>query len=411
MPESNTKKKISIPKSLTESRLQPQPETLAVERKRGELFIGIPRVDMMQENRVALVPSAVATLSGLGHRVILEAGAGEKTNYTDHRYSEAGCEIAYEKEKVFQANVLLKVAPPTVEEVEMYHPNQIIISPLTLPMLSMELVEKLQAKRVIALAMEYIQDDSGSFPFVRVMSEMAGISAVLTAAELLASTGGGKGVLLGGIAGVPSAKIVILGAGIVGESATRVALGLGAEVRVFDNNVYKLMRLQRHVGQRLNTSTLNPYQLEKELLNADVVIGAVHSKTGRTPVIVPESMVEKMKTGSVIVDVSIDQGGCFETSEMTNHHRSTFEKHGVIHYCVPNIASKVPRTASIAISNIITPLLIRAGEVGGIEELLFDHTGLRNGVYTYKGRLTNAYLGRRFGLKHTDLGLLLPSSL
>jgi len=391
--------------------LQPQPEMLAVERKRSSVYIGIPRVDMMQENRVALVPSAVATLTGLGHRIVLEAGAGEKTNYSDHRYSEAGGEIVYEKEKVFQAEILLKVAPPTVEEVELYHPNQIIISPLTIPMLSQELVEKLLEKRVVALAMEYIQDDSGSFPFVRVMSEMAGISAVLTAAEMLCSTSGGKGVLLGGVAGVPSAKIVILGAGVVGESATRVALGLGADVRVFDNDVYKLMRLQRHVGQRLNTSTLNPYQLEKELLNADVVIGAVHSKTGRAPVIVPESMVQKMKNGSIIIDVSIDQGGCFETSEMTNHHRPTFEKHGVVHYCVPNIASKVARTGSIAISNIISPLLISAGEVGGIDELLFDHAGLRNGVYAYKGRLTNAYLSRRFGLKNTDLGLLLTTRL
>ncbi len=411
MPESTTTKKIPIPKSLTESSLQPQAEMLAVERKPGGLSIGIPRVDMMQENRIALVPSAVSTLTGMGHQVVIEAGAGEKAHYTDHRYSEAGGEIAYEKEKVFQANILLKVAPPTVEEVDLYHPGQIIISPLTIPMLSLELVEKLKAKRVIALAMEYIQDDSGSFPIVRVMSEMAGVSAVLTAAELLASTGGGKGVLLGGVAGVPSAKIVILGAGVVGESATRVALGLGAEVRVFDNDVYKLMRLQRHVGQRLNTSTFNPYQLEKELLNADVVIGAVHSKTGRTPVIVPETMVEKMKPGSVIMDVSIDQGGCFETSEMTSHHRPTFIKHGVIHYGVPNISSKVPRTASIAVSNILTPLLISADQAGGVEQLLFDHLGLRNGVYAYKGRITNAYLGRRFGLKHTELGLLLTSRL
>ena len=408
MPE-KSKSKIHIPKSLTDNQLQTQTEMLAVEQKRGSIYIGIPKEERFQENRIALVPSAVATLTGFDHRIIIEAGAGEKTNYTDHRFSESGAEISYSREKVFQANVLLKVAPPSLEEIEMFHPNQVIISPLHLPMLSKEFVEKLQEKRVTAMAMEYIQDDNGTFPFVRVMSELAGISAVLTAAELMASTSGGKGVLLGGIAGVPSAKIVILGAGVVGESATRVALGLGADVRVFDNNVYKLMRLQRHVGQKLNTSTLNPYQLEKELVNADVIIGAVHSKTGRTPVIISETMVQKMKTGSVIIDVSIDQGGCFETSEMTSHHRPTFVKHGVIHYCVPNIASKVSRTASIAISNILTPLLISAGKAGGIHEYLFEHPGLRNGVYTYKGRLTNAYFGRRFDLKHTDLGLLMTS--
>jgi alanine dehydrogenase len=373
--------------------------------------IGIPKADQLQENRVALVPAAVSTLVARGHTVVLEAGAGEQANYSDIRYSEAGAKVSYDRNEVFQSQVLLKVSPPTLEEASLYHPGQVIITPLTLPMVSRELIEKLQEKRVVAFAMEYIQDDNGSFPFVRVMSEMAGLNAVLTAAELLSVSGGGKGVLLGGIAGVPSAKVVILGAGVVGESATRVALGLGAEVRVFDNDVYKLMRLQRHIGQRLNTSTLNPFQLEKDLLNADVVIGAIHSKTGRTPVVVPESMVEQMKPGSVIIDVSIDQGGCFETSELTSHARPTFRKHGVIHYAVPNMASKVPRTASIAMSNILTPWLVSAGDVGGVAELLYDHAGLRNGVFVFKGLLTNAYLGRRFDLKHTNLDLLMASRL
>lgn len=389
--------------------MQPQAEMLAIKPRHGHMTIGIPKAEVMQESRVALVPSAVAALTAIGFNVLVETGAGKKANYSDHRYSESGAEICHSREKLFQSNVLLMAAPPTMEEVAMFNPNQFVISPLHIPTITEEFVRKLQEKRVIALAMEYIKDENGSFPLVRVMSELAGISVVLTAAELMASTGGGKGVLLGGIAGVPSAKVVVLGAGIVGESATRVALGLGAEVRVFDNDVYKLMRLQRHVGQKLNTSTLNPYQLEKELLNADVVIGAVHSKTGRSPVIVPESIVEKMKDGSVIVDVSIDQGGCFETSEITSLEHPTFVKHGVVHYCVPNIASKVPRTASIAISNIFTPMLINASNCGGLEELLFEEFGLRNGVYVYKGRLTNAYLGRRFGMKHTDLGLLMAS--
>ncbi|MBI1224222.1 MAG: alanine dehydrogenase [Bacteroidetes bacterium] len=404
-----TTRKIPIPKSLTEGQLQPQAEMLALQPKHGHMTIGIPKAEVMQESRVALVPSAVAALTAIGFNVLIEKGAGEKSNYSDHRYSESGAEICFSREKLFKSSVLLMAAPPTMDELEMLSPNQFIISPLHIPTITEKFVKKLQEKRVIALAMEYIKDENGTFPLVRVMSELAGISVVLTAAELMTSTGGGKGVLLGGIAGVPSAKVVVLGAGIVGESATRVALGLGADVRVFDNDVYKLMRLQRHVGQKLNTSTLNPYQLEKELLNADVVIGAVHSKTGRSPVIVPESIVEKMKDGSVIVDVSIDQGGCFETSEITSLDQPTFVKHGVVHYCVPNIASKVPRTASIAISNIFTPMLINASNCGGLEELLFENFGLRNGVYVYKGRLTNAYLGQRFGIKNTDLGLLMAS--
>lgn len=304
MPES-TRKKIPIPRSLTESQYVPQAEMLAVERKQGKLTIGIPKTEIMQENRVAMVPSAVATLSGLGHHIVIESGAGEKSNYKDIKYSEAGGEITYEREKVYQSNVIIKVAPITPDEIEFLRPNQIIIAPLTLPALTKEVLERVLEKRVIALGMEYVQDDSGSFPIVRVMSEMAGISAVLTAGELLSTNSGGKGVLLGGIAGVPSAKIVILGAGVVGESATRVALGLGADVRVFDNNVYKLMRLQRHVGRQLNTSTMNPYQVAKELLNADVVIGALHSKTGRTPVVVTESMIADMKPGSLVIDIGI----------------------------------------------------------------------------------------------------------
>ncbi len=404
-----TTKKIPIPKSLTEGQLQPQAEMLAMKPSAGRMTIGIPKAEVMQESRIALVPSAVMALTGMGFNVLVETGAGEKANYNNHRYSESGAEICYERSKVFQSNVLLMVAPPTMEEIAMFHPNQFIISPLHIPALTDEFVRKILEKRVISMAMEYIKDENGTFPLVRVMSELAGISVMLSAAELMTSTGGGKGVLLGGIAGVPSAKVVVLGAGIVGESATRVALGLGADVRVFDNDVYKLMRLQRHVGQKLNTSTLNPSQLEKELINADVVIGAVHSKTGRSPVIVPESLVEKMKPGTVIVDVSIDQGGCFETSEITSLDRPTFVKHGVVHYCVPNVASKVPRTASIAISNILTPMLINADNSGGLDELLFENYGLRNGVYAYKGRLTNAYMGRRFGIKHTDLGLLMAS--
>ena len=406
---SSTKKKIPIPKSLIESQYLPQTEMLAIERKEGNLRIGIPKTDIMQENRVVMVPSAVATLTGYGHRVMLEAGAGEKSNYTDHRYSEAGAQISYSKEEVYKNHIILKAGPITIEEVELMHPNQIVISPLTIPALSKELIERIVEKKIIALGMEYIQDDSGSFPFVRVLSEIAGVSAVLTAGELLTSANGGKGVLLAGVSGVPSAKIVILGAGMVSESATRVALGLGADIRIFDNNVYKLMRLQRHVGRQLNTSTMNPYQVAKELLSADVAIGALHSKTSRAPVVVTESMVMDMKQGSVIIDISIDQGGCFETSEMTNHTRPTFTKHGVIHYCVPNIASKVPRTASIAVSNILMPLLVAAGKVGGLDQYLYEHRGLRNGVYAYKGRLTNEYLGRRYELKHTDLDLLLTS--
>lgn len=405
------KKKIPIPKEFTEGQLLTQTEMLQVPLKPNKLYIGIPKEVTIQENRVALVPSSVATLIAHGHRVVIETEAGDKSNFSDHNYSEIGAEIAYSQEEVYKADVIIKVAPPTLAEIELMHPNQILISPLQLPIISADYINKLRQKRVIALAMEYIMDDSGTFPVVRIMSEMAGISAMLTAAELLASTSGGKGVLLGGISGVPSAKVVILGAGIVAEYATRTALGLGAEVRVFDNNIYKLKRLQNQVGRPLYTSAINTHYLQKELITADVAIGAMHSKSGRTPLIVSEHLVAQMKTGSVIIDVSIDQGGCFATSEVTSLDKPTFVKHDVIHYCVPNIASRVSRTASVAVSNILTPILLRAGSTGSIEHLLFNNMGLRHGVYTYKGCLTNNYLGERFAIKSTDLDLLITSNL
>ena len=386
-----------------------QTETLEVARKQQQLFIGIPKETTLQENRVALVPHSVASLTAHGHRVLVEAGAGEKSRFSDHDYSEAGAEITESHEAIFKADVLIKVAPLTLDEIDLMRPNQVVISPIHLPLINPEYLTKLQKKRVVALAMEYIRDDeTGVFPIVRVMSEIAGTSAILIAADLLATVRGGKGVLLGGIAGVPPAKVIILGAGVVAEFASRTAIGLGAEVRIFDNNVYKLMRLQKHVGRQLHTSVINPMHLSEQLLTADVAIGAMHSGHGRTPVVVSEDVVQRMKPGSVIIDVSIDQGGVFETSEATSLDKPTFVKHGVIHYCVPNIASRVARTASNAISNIITSLLLRA-ESGGILPLITSHEGLRNGVYTYKGCLTNAYLGERFQLKSTDLDLLITS--
>jgi alanine dehydrogenase len=405
------KKKIPIPKEFTEGQLITQAETLQVQPKPNKLYIGIPKEVTIQENRVALVPSSVATLIAHGHRVVIETGAGEKSSFSDHDYSEIGAEIAYSREDVYRAGVIIKVAPPMLKEIDLMHPNQLLISPLQLPIISAEYINKLRQKRVIALAMEYIKDESDTFPVVRIMSEMAGLSAVLTAAELLATTRGGKGVLLGGISGVPSAKVVILGSGIVAEYATRAALGLGAEVRIFDNNIYKLKRLQNQVGRPLYTSAINPHYLEKELITADVAIGAIHSKSGRTPLIVNEELVTKMKPGSIIIDVSIDQGGCFATSEVTSLEKPTFIKHDVVHYCVPNIASRVSRTASIAVSNILTPILLRAGSTGSIEHLFFNNMGLRHGVYTYKGCLTNNYLGERFQIKSTDLDLLITSNL
>jgi alanine dehydrogenase len=391
--------------------LETMPERVDVAKGGAQFTIGIPSEVSSTENRVAIVPHSVKPLAIQGHRVLIQSGAGLKSNYDDHEYSEAGADIAPGRQEVFKSDIILKVAPSTIDEIELLRPEQCIISPLHLPIISESYIERMMRHRVTAVAMEYLQAADGSYPLVRTMSEIAGITAIQTAAELLCRTKTGRGVLLGGVSGVPPAKVVILGAGVVGEFAIRTALSLGATVRVFDDNVYKLMRIQQIIGRRLHTSTFNPVYLQHQLLSADVVIGAVHSSTGRSTILVPEEMVSLMKEGSVIIDVSIDQGGIFETSEVTSLDNPTFIKHGVIHYCIPNIASKVSRTASAAISNIITPLLIKAGAYGGIEALLHSHAGFRHGVYTYKGHLTNEYLAKKFGQKYTSLDLILPSKM
>ncbi len=390
--------------------LSPQEKLIDYHANNSKLFLGIPKEERLQENRVSLTPNAVAMLVAHGHRVIIEKNAGKRSFYNDSEYSEAGGEVIEDKKEIFKASIILKVAPPTIEEIQLMPGDQMLISPLHMPLVTEEYLHTLRHKRIAAVAMEYLKDKNDSFPIVRILSEIAGLSAVLTAAELLSTSSHGRGVLLGGIAGIPPAKVLILGAGVVGEFASKAALGLGASLRVFDNNIYKLMRLQNSVGVPLHTSVLNPKYLEYQIKSADVVIGAIHSKTGRAPMVVSEDMVMKMKEGSVIIDVSIDQGGCFETSEVTTHDHPTFIKHGVIHYCVPNIASKVPRTSSSAISNIIAPLLLSTSEVQNIEEMLFANPGLRHGVYTFKGHITNEYLSRRYNMKYSDINLLLTSS-
>lgn len=401
-------KKFTFSEFFTEGQFQTQAEMLAVDHKNKSISIGIPK-ENKDENRISIVPNSVRSLVGHGHIVLIESKAGERSNYSDHNYSEAGADIVLDTKKVYQSQVVVKASPPTLEELAYMNDGSVLISPIILPKMSAKYITLLKKKRIIAIAMEYIEGESGSFPLVRIMSEIAGMAAVFTAAELLSYNQGGRGILLGGVSGVPPAKVVILGAGVVAEFATKTALGLGASVRIFDNDISKLMRIQNLIGRHLHTSTFNPVYLGYQLISADVVIGAIHSKTGRSPILVTEEMVSKMKPGSVIVDVSIDQGGCIETSEVTNHKNPTIIKHDIIHYGVPNIASKVPRTASVAISNIITPMLVKAGKFGSIVGLIEQGKGVRNGVYTYKGALTNEYLSKKFDMKYQDINLLIAS--
>lgn len=391
--------------------LQPMEAPAMIANKKAKLYIGIPKERSFQEHRIALTPESVRVLAANGHRIVIEENAGKESRFYDNDYSEAGAEIVADEDSVYKADIILKVAPPLPYEIALMKMNQTLISPLHIPSIKQEYVEMLMKKRITALAYEYTKDDAGFFPFVRSMSEIAGSTVVLIAGEFLSNANNGKGILLGGVSGVPPAKVVILGAGVVGTFAARAIIGLGATVSVFDNNVYKLMRLQERIGSRVYTSTIQPEILASELETADVAIGALHSKKGRTPILVTEQMVERMKPGAVVIDVSIDQGGCFETSELTSHLEPTFKKHGVIHYCVPNITSRVSRTASYAFSNILTPILLRMGDLKGMQGLIYEDVGIRNGIYLYKGNLTNEHLAKIFQLKHSNLELLFASNL
>jgi alanine dehydrogenase len=393
--------------SLTQSAMMPQEEMLEVARKKGKLFIGIPKEISFQENRVALVPDAVALLVNNGHHIVVESNAGKMANFQDHDYSEAGAEIVYSPEEVYKANIILKVAPPSLEEISMMQQNQTLISTLQLPIQPENFIKQMMAKKVTGIAFEWIKDDDGIYTVIRSMGEIAGLTSILIAGEYLSNVNNGQGSILGGISGISPTEVIILGAGSVGQSAARAALGLGATVKVFDNSISRLRRLQSDLGTRVFTSVIQPRVLAKHLKSADVVIGAIRGKQGPTPMVVTEDMVSEMKAGSVIIDVSIDQGGCVETSEVTNHTKPVFRKYGVTHYCVPNIASRVSRTASYALSTIFAPILLSIGEEGGVNNMLRRDEGVRNGIYLYNGILTNKVLGEMFKLPYKDINLLM----
>ena len=386
--------------------LLPKPEMLEIKKPKDELYIGIPKETHFEEKRICLTPSAVAALTSNGHRIVVESGAGDGTNYTDNQYSEAGAKISYNANDVFACNIILKIEPPSLDEIKMMNPQSVLFSAMQIKTQNKEYFKALAAKRITAIAFDYIQDTHGIYPLVKSLSEIAGIASILIASELMNNSNIGNGLLLGNIGGVPPSKVVIIGAGTVGEFAARSALGLGAGVEVFDNSLTKLRNMQHKLNFPIATSTIQPKNLLKSLLECDVAIGALRGKT-RTPVVVHETTVEQMKDGAVIIDVSIDNGGCFETSEVTTHSNPTLIKHGVIHYCVPNIPSRYSRTASVSISNIFTPYLLNIGEMGGLENAARFDKSLQKGMYFYHGILTNKNIADWFNLPLTDINLLI----
>lgn len=391
----------------TSRALFPKESMLAVETRKKRLFIGLPKESSFQENRIGLTPEAVRLLTDNGHEIWVEAGAGSPSKYADHEFSEAGAHIVYSTREVYDADIVLKIAPPTYEEIDYMKAGQTLISALQFGSLTSDYVGALCRKKINAISFELLKDLSDTKPVVRAMSEIAGSTVMLIAAEYLSSSSEGKGIILGGITGVPPSRVVILGAGTVAEYATRAAIGLGAEVKVFDDHIYKLRRLKQNIGPHLFTCTMDGAMLAQELKLADVVIGALSIRDGAGVGMIAESLIAQMAPGSVIIDVSIDQGGCFETSELTTLSRPVFRKYDIIHYCVPNIASRVPRTATSALSNIFTPIFMDISKHGGINEVLFTHEHYRSGVYIYKGSLTNAQIAKKFNMRYKELSLMI----
>ena len=386
---------------------QPQEKLLEVLKPENTLTIGIPKEITYQENRVPLTPASVKYLTDNGHNIVMETDAGKASNFSDLQYSESGAQITNDKKKVFEGNIVLKIAPPTKDEIELLKPSQLLISALHLSRMDELTVKRILTKRVNAISFGFLQDESGALPVIRAMSELAGSAAIMVAGEYLNNSHIGKGELIGGFTGIPPTQIVIIGAGSVGEYAARAGIGLGANVKIFDDQIYRLRRVQENLGEKVYTSTLHPNVLANALSSADVVIGALRGKGAKSPMVVTEEMVMSMKPKSIIIDVSIDQGGNFETSECTDHQKPVFKKHEVIHYCVPNIPSRVSRTASYALSNIFTPILMDLAEYKDLSEYLRAKQGARRGVYAYKGMLTNEEVAKRLKMPSKELELLI----
>lgn len=377
--------------------------------KQKKLVIGLPDETSRNENRVCLTPESAGVLVDMGHLILLQRGAGLKANYSDREYADVGVDLVNTTEEVYAADIILKPTPINAVDAAMARERQVILSPLNLFELRKETIVELMQKRVTALGFDIIRDDDGHFPVVRMMSEITGSSAILIASEYLSTSRNGKGIMLGGITGVTPTEVIILGAGTLGEYAARTALALGAVVKVFDHSLERLRQLNECLGQRVFTSVCHRPVIDRALLSADVVIGASRGFEDGQQMLISEEQVKLMKRGAIILDMSIDHGGCFETSGATTHDEPTYVYNGVIHYCVPNVPSRVARTASIAYSNIFTPLLDKASSYGGFNNYIKQDAGIRHGVYLMNGVLTQKLIADKLGLSSRDINLLLAA--
>ena len=379
--------------------------------KKMNVAIAMPRERAQDERRVALSPAGVQILVEQGIRVIVEAGAGTFCNFSDIDYSDAGALVASCPEELYrQANVIVKVSPPLPEELGMFVPGQMLISALHLGTVNRQMIGTLIEKNITALGFEFIETRDGELPIVRTMSEIAGSLAIQTAAKYLESGYGGSGILLGGIAGVPPAHVTIIGAGTVGLFAAQDALGLGAQVTVIDKEINRLRRFEAFFNRHLVTAIANEHYIAKLAEISDVMIGALSPRLKLGKPLVSEQVVKTMKPGSVIIDVSIDQGACFATSRHTTHTNPIYVKHGVTHYCVPNIPSAVAKTASFALTNALLPFLQKLTAHETIPDILWKSHSLRKGTYLYKGYVTKKILAELTDFPFREIDMLLATA-
>lgn len=394
--------------ALTQERLLPREALYKPGPRNVKLNIGIPDNSASVEYSVPLTPQSVELFVNNGHDVFIESGAGKAANYTDKAYSDAGGVICKSSGEVYQSDIVLKMSPFTPEEADMMKGNQLLLSPLYITFQTQESVRQLLRKKVTAVAFEYLKDEKGSHPIERIFSEIMGNTALIVASEYLSTANQGKGVILGSVTGISPTEVVIIGSGTAAEFAARTALALGATVKIFDDSIGKLMNFQSRIGRNVFTSVLYPKALRKALRTAEVVIGAL-CMNEVPKLVITEDMVQGMKENSVIIDLNVIQGGCIETSRITNLKRPTFIEHGVIHYCVPNITSRVARTTSIAISNILTPILLEIGQSGGINQYVKSNPGFCEGIYVFNGILTSKDMGEMLNIPITDINLLLAA--
>ena len=394
----------------SKSGLLPLEEMLEVDSKKKSITIGIPKESCADEYRIPLTPQGVELITKAGHTVLIQKGASINANYSDFDYTEVGAQMVKSAEEIFQADVILKVMAPSDQEIDLLRSDQLLISQMDVHSQSKERIRKLMDKKVNTLGYEAIQDDQGHYPVMRIMSEIEGTVAIMVASEYLSVAHNGKGVLLGGITGISPTEIVILGAGTAAEFAARASLGLGATVKIFDNSYNNLREIERNLGQRVFTSVLHPQAITKALKSADVVISCLHfSPQNGRQYLITEEQISQMKRGSIVIDLSITLGGSFETSQCTSIKNPSYFTKGVLHYCVPNIASQVSRTSSIALSNIFAPLLLKLADAGGFSQLIRDDLGVCHGVYLYKGILTSRMLAKRFDLPYSNIDLLMSA--